>query len=206
MSNSITTDTLLLDIAFMQKDFSPVELTCTDNHIIELDEIPINITTFKQLFYPRGENFGIDSSLLSATASSDPSILRFITFSPPFRTINNGEPFSLLEQILLNIETDLNVTRNCFATNTLIELSKELSSIKTLNDIKFSDSQCSLTWTNVTNIIKHEYINRSSTNPLNRVILVISVIFKTQNTLILPTIIKFKYRINEYIPQWINLS
>ena len=121
----------------------------------------------------------------------------YISFLPPYRTINSGEPFSLLEQMISNIEADLNVTRNCFLTSSLIELSKEISDIKSLGDIKPSDVVGSLTWSNLVSIIKSENATRQANNPLNQVLLVITVVFKTPNYNILPTIIKFKYRIND---------
>lgn len=185
------TDTITLDVAFLSQEYSPIEVTCNNNHIIELDEICIDQNTFKCIFYPYGENFGLEKN-----NCCNPAIFPYITFLPPYRSINCGQPFSLLEQIIMNIENDLNVTRNCFTTCTLIELSKELSNIKTLCDIECCSLLCSLPWSNVQSIIKNDYINRVQNNPLRQMVLVISIIFKTPNTCILPTIIKFKYRMN----------
>jgi len=190
-------DTFLLDIAVISQEFSPIQATSTDNHIIELDEIEIDKESFTQLFYPNGGNFGIDITKLHEIKINKPKIIEYISFSPCFRSINNGEPFSLLEQIILNIESDLNITRNCFEKTTLIELSKELSNIKTLANINCCNVLCSLNWSNIITILKNEYLDRRSTNPLNQALLVISVIFKTSNLDILPTLVKFKYRITE---------
>lgn len=191
-------DTISLDVAVLCQEYSPIEVACNNNHIVELDEIPITEEMFRQIFYPYGENFGIDKKVCGNDIS-----FRYITFLPPWRTLNCGKPFSLLEQIILNIENDLNVTRNCFLTCTLIELSKELSNIKTLCDINCCSVLCTLPWSNVINIIRNDYINRDITNPLRQALLVISVIFKTPNTCILPTIIKFKYRMT-ISPQWMK--
>jgi hypothetical protein len=196
MSKAIS-DTLLLDIAVIAKEFSPIQATCTENHVIELDEILIDKASFTQIFYPNGNNFGIDHTKLQILRRSKPKIAEYISFSPPLRSINNGEPFALLEQILLNIEADLNITRNCFEKTSLIELSKELSSVKSLADLNCCNVLTSLNWNNIITILKNEYVNRSSTNPLNQALLVISVIFKTTNLDILPTLVKFKYRIVE---------
>ena len=115
----------------------------------------------------------------------------------PHRTLNGGsKPFSLLELIISNIETDLNVNRNCFKTATLIELSKEISNITTLCDIHSRCVECSLPWSNVISIIKDNYINRDKSIPLKQALLIISIVFKSPNPHILPTIIKFKYRMN----------
>jgi hypothetical protein len=188
-------NTITLDVAVMCQEYSPVELTCIDNHIINLDEILVTEDLFKHIFYPYGENFGLDSTLCRM-----PDIHKYVTFLPTFRSIS-GEPFSLLEQIILNIEADLNVTRNCFTTNTLIELSKELSGIKTLYDINCCNIMCSLTWSNIMSIIRNEYV--SSKHPLNQVLLIISIVFKTPNNAILPTIVKFRYRMN-INTNWLN--
>ena len=107
LSNNIY-DTLPVDIAYISQNFTPVELAETDTHIIELDDILIENELFRQIFYPHGENFGIDPNILS-----NHNILHYISFLSPFRTLNNGsKPFSLLEQIISNIEIDLNVNRN----------------------------------------------------------------------------------------------
>jgi hypothetical protein len=198
MSVQTISDTIILDIAVLCQEYSPIEVVCNNNHIIELDEILITEDIFRQIFYPYGENFGIDKNICC-----NARFFPYITFLPPYRTINIGQPFSLLEQIILNIENDLNVTRNCFVTCTLIELSKELSNIKSLCDINCCSILCSLPWSNILNIIRNDYLSRDPANPLRQTILVISVIFKTPNTSILPTIIKFKYRM-DINTQWIK--
>lgn len=184
-------DTITLDIAVLCQEYSPIEVACNNNHIIELDEICIDEHLFKAIFYPYGENFGLEKK-----NCQNATVFPYITFLPPFRSIHCGQPFSLLEQIILNIENDLNVTRNCFTTCTLLELSKELSNINSLCDIECCSLQCSLPWSNVLSIIKNNYINRSPLNPIRQTVLIISVIFKTPNISILPTIIKFKYKMN----------
>jgi hypothetical protein len=152
--------TLPIDIAFISQKITPIDLAETDNHITELDDILIDSELFKQIFYPHGENFGIDTTILS-----NPNVLNYISFMSPHRTLNGGsKPFSLLELIISNIETDLNVNRNCFKTATLIELSKELSNIKTLCDIHSRCIECSLPWSNVLSIIKDNYITLKLTH------------------------------------------
>ena len=182
-------DTLLLDVAVLSQEYSPIELVGGDNHITELDEILITPELFKAIFFPYGDNFSINNV-------TNTEYYKYITFLPPWRSINLGKPFSLLELVINNIETDLGVTRNCFETYTLIELSKELSNIKSLCDIKFCSNLCTLTWSNILNIIQTEYINRSALDPLKQSVLVINIIFKTSNPHILPTIVKFKFRMD----------
>ena len=168
MSNN--NNTIYLDIAFLCQEYTNIEILPTNNHIIELDEIRIDERVFKQIFYPYGENFGLDNNICSKR-----QLLNYITFLPPFRTINGGKPFSLLDQIINNIEEDLNVTRNCFTTDSLIELTKELSSIKYLSDLNCCSLVSSLSWSNIMNIIRNDYINRDSSNRLTQTLLAVSV-------------------------------
>jgi hypothetical protein len=193
-SNRITnlvTSAHTLDIAILYQEYSCVEINNETYNIVELDDICIDLSVFKSIFYPYGENFG-----LAKEHSCDAVIYPYVSFLPPYRTIHCGQPFSLLEQIILNLENNLNVTRNCFTTSTLMELNKELSNIRTLYDINCCGLLCSLPWSNVLSIVKNDFFSRTEDNPLRTVILVISVVFKTPNSGVLPTIIKFKYRIN----------
>jgi hypothetical protein len=50
----------ILDVAVLCQEYSPVEVTCNNSHIVNLDEISINEETFRNIFYPYGETFGID--------------------------------------------------------------------------------------------------------------------------------------------------
>ena len=193
---SCVSDTILIDIAVLCQDTSPVEIECPSN-ILELDDIRISKELFKSIFYPHGENFGIQCEL----SKNNPTILPYITFLPPWRTIQSN-PFSLLEQVILCLENDLNVTRNCFTKCSLIELSRELTNIKTLCDLNCCSLVTSLPWSNIESIIRDEYklydcgCDEPSPHSTKQVLLVISVIFKTPNLNVRPTIVKFKYRIN----------
>lgn len=193
---SCISDTILIDIAVLCQETSPIEVDCSSN-ILELDDIRISKEDFKSIFYPHGENFGIQCEL----CRNNPSILPYITFLAPWRTIQSN-PFSLLEQIIISLENDLNVTRNCFTKCSLVELTRELTNIKSLCDLNCCSLVTSLTWSNIESIIRDHYelYNCDCSEPpspsTNQVILVISVIFKTPNLNVRPTIVKFKYRIN----------
>jgi len=183
-------DTLLFDVAVLSQEYtSPIAIVSGDSHITELDNIIITPEKFKTLFFPHGVNFCINKL-------TNTELYKYITFLPPWRSVQLGQPFSLLELVLSNIEKDLGVTRNCFETCTLIELSKEFSNIKTLCDIKFCNNACTLTWDNILSIIRTEATNRDNLNPLRQTILVINVIFQTTNPNILLTIVKFKYKMD----------
>lgn len=194
-----TENTIYLDIAFLCQEYTSIDILPTNNHIIELDEILIDENTFKQIFYPYGENFGLDKNIRSKS-----NLLNYITFLPPFRSINNGKPFSLLDQIINNIEEDLNLARNCFTTESLIELTKEISSIKYLSDMNCCSLLSFLSWSNIMDIIRNDYINRHPSNLLKQTLLAVSVVFKNPDPRILPTIIKFKYRMDINI-EWIKI-
>jgi hypothetical protein len=179
-------DSMYLDVAVLCKEYSPIELESSNNHTVELDDILITESTFRHIFYPNGECFGINELLQI-------QLNHYISFLYPFRKVLDV-PFSLLNTILSNIEEDLNISRNCILTSSLIEITNELTNIRTLKDLRCCDIINSLTWTNICSIIRNSYIISNKT--LNYAILVISVVFKSPNCQINPTIIKFKYRLN----------
>jgi|LauGreSBDMM110SN_4_FD.fasta_scaffold00042_9 hypothetical protein len=180
---------VIIDIAFLCQEYSSIELE-EDSHIIQLDEIDIKEDVFKSIFYPCGESFGMDKA-----NSSKKEIFPYISFLPPHRTVN-GKLFSLLDQIYRNIETDLNISRNCFTTCSNMELANELTNIRTLCDLKSNKLMGSLPWSNVLNIIRDNYLVIASLGKeIQKPILVVSVVFVNPNKSIKPTIIKFNYRI-----------
>jgi hypothetical protein len=183
-------ETLRLDVAMLSQDYSSLVLYDIKQHTIELDEIIITTNDFKKIFYSYGEQFGINDSILK-----NPTLYGYISFSPPYRTIEGGKPFSLLEKMITNIELDLNVGRNSFSRNSFIEFSKEITNIKTLAHINCCNILASLSWPNIVSIIKNDYITRQI--PLTEVVLVVSVVFKTPNPSIQPNTVKFNYRIKQ---------
>ena len=189
ISPSCKSSNIVMDVAVLCKEYSNINITCDKNHIINLDEIEISADKFKNIFYPYGENFGIDCNKCNTAHD-----FFYITFLTPYRRIN-GEPFSLLEQIIRNIEEDLNVSRNCFTTCSLIELSNDLSNIKTLCDINCCSLLSSLTWSNIISMLNDYNLADNSINFVSP-LFVVSIIFKTPNPNIRPTTVKFNYRIS----------
>jgi len=181
---------IVLDVAVIGKEILPIELM-SNSHIILLDEIPISENTFKNIFYPYGETFGIDKNIINSN-----NLINYITFLPPWRTVNN-EPFSLNNTIISNIETDLNVSRSCFTICSLLDLTKELCNINSLCDINCCSVVCALTWGDIMNILKNDYFIKDNTTI--KMYLVINVLFKSPNTCVLPTIVKFKYVVDIYV-------
>jgi len=184
------TNTLYLNFAVLSQTYKPIKIDVCQSHTIDLDPIHINIKDFLTIFYPFGDNFGINLQKMNYNKH----LINYISFLPSDRTIQSKN-FSLLETIILNIENDLNVSRNCFTTSSLIDLTKELSEIKSLCDINCCSVLSSLSWANILSVIQNEQL-RTTGNTLEEIALILSVIFVTPNDDILETVIKFTYVID----------
>ena len=174
-----------IDIAVVTEEYTKIELMC-DDHIVNLDEIDVSIDIFQTMFYPYRENFGINKDFFS----NNSSFISFISFSPQFRTIN-GKKFDLLEELIGNIESDLSVSRNCFTKDSLVELTNEITNIKSLLDIKCCSVMSSLTWENILDIINNYKLTKCEVIP----VLIINIVFKSDTTNVKDTIIRFQYKI-----------
>jgi len=172
---------LCIDIAVLCQEYSPVEVSCDNSNTTLLDEVEISRQDFLTIFYPHGENFGINK-----TISEDPKYRNFISFE---RTVK-GKKWILIEQILKNIEGDLNISRSCFTTNSLIELTNEFVALKTLCDLNCCSVVASLPWSHVLNIIEN-YATDKKITP----IFIISISFKTPTVNVKDNVIKFSYKI-----------
>jgi hypothetical protein len=105
---------------------------------------------FQCIFYPYYENFGINKNTVCNNCLYSP----YISFLPEYRTVN-GKKFYLLEEIISNIESDLNISRNCFTVESLVELTNEIISINSFCDINCCSVLASLTWCNILEIIQN---------------------------------------------------
>jgi hypothetical protein len=179
----------LIDIAVLCQEYIPVEYSCNNTNITVLDEIEISKKDFLTLFYPHGENFGIDK-----TVGSNLKYNHYISFESIYRTVN-GKKFFLLEQILQNLEADLNISRNCFTTSSRIELVNEFINIKSLCDMNCCSVVSSITWSNIEDIIRNNEKNNSMHNRHRRPIFVVSICFKTPTPNVKDNIIQFYYKI-----------
>jgi len=209
---------ITIDVAVLCQEYTTIEKMCHD-HIINLDEIEITKELFQCIFYPYYENFGINKN----TVCNNCSYQQYISFLPEYRSVN-GKKFYLLEQIISNIESDLNISRNCFTVESLVELTNEIISINSFCDLNCCSVLSSLTWCNILEIIKNYNIlnencgcssdasssgstsssgssgsTSSSYNSMGQQpvipICVISVIFKTPTPGVKNTIVRFNYRI-----------
>jgi hypothetical protein len=175
----------LIDIAVLCQEYSSVDVSCENSHTTILDEIEIYKKDFLTLFYPYGENFGINKNIIN-----DVRYNKYLSFESEYRTIN-GKKFFLLEQILQNLELDLNLSRNCFTNHSRIELANEFSSIKSLCDMNCCSVVASLPWSNIETILNNYKISDKYMEP----IFAISICFKTPTPNVKDTIIKFHYKI-----------
>ena len=190
MQNTI--DDIVIDVAIMSQEHTKIEVISNSNHVVYLDEISITQNQFKQIFYPFGEIFGLDGKKRNSYEN-----LSFVTFTSPYRTVDNST-FSLLEQIISNLEEDLNVSRNCFTTYSLMELTNEISNIKTLYDLPVTSLISSLTWSNILSLLDDYTLTKNLSNSLLQPLFVVNVVFKTPNSTVKPTMIKFNYRISSF--------
>lgn len=194
---------ITIDVAVLCQEYTTIEKMCHD-HIINLDEIEITKELFQNIFYPYHENFGINKN----TVCNNCSYAEYISFLPEYRTVN-GKKFYLLEEIISNIENDLNISRNCFTVESLVELTNEIISINSFCDINCCSVLSSLTWCNILEIIKnYSIINdnsycRPGPNSEQQSVIpvvpicVISIIFKTPTPGVKNTIVRFNYRITD---------
>ena len=202
---------VLIDVAVLCQEYANVETMCDDN-IINLDEIPISQASFQQIFYPYCENFGINKEHVCC----NDELSTYVSFLPEFRYVCHSK-FYLLEAIIANIEKDLNISRNCFTKESLVELTNEMISIKSLCDINCCSVFASLTWSNIIEIINNYKLIKickcvchvdktcklkcncdNSCNYCDVIpILVINIIFKTPTEGVRNTIVRFNYRITD---------
>ena len=184
----LTNDKIFIDVAVLCQEYTNVETMCGD-HIVNLDEIEISKDIFQSIFYPYGENFGLNKDYVC----NNKELLPYLSFLPEFRRVNNKR-FYLLEELILNIENDLNISRNCFTKESLVELTNEIFEIKSLCNINCCSVLSSLTWTNINEII-HNYKTLKDCSSEIVIILVINLIFKTPTPGVKNTLIRFQYRI-----------
>ena len=195
-NNIIDNKKIIIDVAVLCQEYTNVETSCDDN-IINLEDIPVSMEHFQAIFYPYKDNFGINKDFML----SNKCLINLISFLPEHRIIQNtSKKFYLLEEIISNIERNLNISRNCFTKDSLVELTNEIISIKSLLDINCCSVLSSLSWDNVIEVIEN-YKFVSSTNNKNDEIIpvcVVNIVFKTPTTDVKNTTIRFNYKITNY--------
>jgi len=186
---------IYIDVAVLCKEYNELEQRC-DDHIVNLDDIRITRCLFQELFYPHGEQFGLNRAKVSLSSNAS-----YISLLPFHRSVKS-KPFYLLEWILGNIESDLNISRDCFSRESLIDVTKELSNISSLIDMNCCSLVTSLSWSNICEMveiykldgIKNIECDIDELTP----VFTISIVFKTPTLGVRNTVIKFNYRIVDF--------
>lgn len=197
---------LIIDVAVLCQEYTQVDFNCNNANMVQLDPIDISEETFKHIFYPYGENFGMDKNI-----KNNKKVENYISFLAPHRTVRGGKRFFLLDEIINNIENDLNIPRNAFTTTSLIDLTNDLSKIKSLSDINCCSVLSSLPWSVITNLLDDFHLANTDINHIEynmdniiktdnitkirpkQLIFVVSVVFKTPTPGVRNTIIRFPY-------------
>ena len=203
-----------LDIAVLKQN-SDVEIEInTDNHEIILEKVNLTHEKFQELFYPSGDNFIIDPQV---TKRSDN--IQYTSLRPLYRRTDKGYPFDLYNTVLSNIEDDLNVTRNMFTGDSLVTLTKELTSLEDLSDVHSYCVDNAIGWKNLLSILQNEY-NKYIYNPegLSKLVfnvgngdsvnadLTVNVVFRSPNMIIKPTVLRMIYNVSFPKDYIVNLS
>ena len=195
-NNIVDNKKIIIDVAVLCQEYTNVETSCDDN-IINLEDIPVSMEHFQSIFYPYKDNFGINKNFML----SNKCLINLISFLPEHRIIQNtSKKFYLLEEIISNIERNLNITRNCFTKDSLVELTNEIISIKSLLDINCCSVLSSLSWDNVIEVIENYKFVDSDNNKNNDIIpiCVVNIVFKTPTADVKNTTVRFNYKITNY--------
>ena len=195
-NNIVNNKKIIIDVAVLCQEYTNVETSCDDN-IINLEEIPVSIEHFQSIFYPYKDNFGINKDFML----NNKCLINLISFLPEHRIIQNtSKHFYLLEEIISNIERNLNISRNCFTKDSLVELTNEIISIQSLLDINCCSVLSSLSWNNVMEVIEnYRFINLKNTKDGEIIpICVVNIVFKTPTADVKNTTIRFNYKITNY--------
>lgn len=199
-SYAIEKKKVIIDVAVLCQEYTNVETICNDN-IVNLDEIPITKEVFQAIFYPYKDNFGMNKDFMH----NNPELIPLISFLPEHRHLNNNKKFYLVEELIANIERNLNISRNCFTKESLVELTNEIIGIKSLLNINCCSVLASLSWQNVLEVIEnYKLINCDHDKSLKEEdnviipICVVNIVFKTPTPDVKNTVIRFNYKIIDY--------
>ena len=205
MSNEeIIKPLITLDVAVLKQN-SSVELEInTDNHEIILQPINVTHIKFQELFYPTGTNFILDPQTIKNSNN-----IQYTSLKPLYRLTNEGYPFDLYNSILSNTESDLNVTRNMFTKDSLVSLTKELSTIDDLSDIHAYCVDDALNWHDLLSLLKNALISYSfNSENLSSLVfnvedgdsiiasLVVNCLFRSPNMVVKPTVVRMNYNVS----------
>jgi hypothetical protein len=132
--------------------------------------------------------------------ANSPPYHEYIALEYPYRKVN-GQPFILYDNILINIEQDLKVQRDMLSETSLLNLKKDIFSLRTLAHVlKITNIVGALSWPEVLQAIKASVKFQPSatgTNPPQEVNLVLSVIFDCPTAGTNPTHVHYTFHISQ---------
>lgn len=148
-----------LDVAVISYKFNELRQQGDDDHIIELDAIDIDQADFKRLFYYTHHNHNTFAVNRQYPAGQEAKFYNYIAFAE--QSVDNVL-FNLSDEILDNIESDLGISRHMLSTCSLINITKELNSLKSLRDFPTANVTCSLKWSDIVQTLRARF--RSDAN------------------------------------------
>jgi len=177
-------DNRVVDIAVLAEDVksSPIEF---DGNIIDLDTIDISENDFRELFYASNNN-----ELFTLNCANTESKENITFNSQKYITIDDGEDlsFNLIDAIVSSYSTDLGVQKDCFEPCSIIDIQKQLTSIRTLCDI--CEVKCSLKWSEVISSLRSLGANVDK-DAIHR--LRVNALFTNSNPQVKHIMIRFNY-------------
>ncbi len=179
----------IIDVAVIDVSLNPINIVTDGSaHLVILDSIDISSNIFHAIFYDSSGDFSLNPNYDGL------DILKpYVGISNPYRTKDNGHNFCLIDTIFDNIECDLGVCRTAFTPCTNIALNKQLAALKTFYDLGLIKLECSLSWSEIINVINCAIDDLVNVPPNIIVDLVISIVFTTPTIGVYPTIIKLIY-------------
>jgi len=143
-----------LDVAVISYKFDELRQQGDNDHIIDLDPLVISELDFKRLFYYTHHNHNTFCVNKQYPAGKELKYNEYVSFGN--QSVDNVL-FSLSDEILDNIESDLGISRHMLSTCSLINLTKELNSLKTLRDFPNANVTCSLKWSDIVETLRSRF-------------------------------------------------
>ena len=143
-----------LDVAVISYKFSELRQQGDHDHIVELDPVAISELDFKRLFYYTHHNHNAFCVNKQYPPGKESLFNEFVSFS--CQSVCR-KLFSLSDEILDNIEMDLGISRHMLSTCSLINLTKELNTIRTLRDLPTANVTCSLKWSDIVETLRSRF-------------------------------------------------
>ena len=143
-----------LDVAVISYKFNELRQQGDDDHVVDLDPINISEADFKRLFYYNHHNHNTFAVNRQYPAGREEIFWNYVAFQA--QSVDNIL-FNLGDEILDNIEADLGISRHMLSTCSLINITKELNSLKTLRDFPQANVTCSLKWSDIVETLRARF-------------------------------------------------